>query len=157
MKTLILFIVLLVGQFTQAQASIDVYKFNNTEQETRFHALIKELRCPKCQNSSISDSNAELAKDLRERTYTMIIEGKSDQDILNYMMERYGDFVTYNPPLKPMTWILWFAPFIIGAGALAWLFIRKQTTKLITESEVLTNDEKQRLARLLADKSDKHS
>lgn len=154
MRTFILFIALLVSDMMLASASIDVYKFSNTEQETRFNTLVKELRCPKCQNSSISDSNAELAKDLRERTYSMIMEGKSDQDILNYMVERYGDFVTYNPPVKPTTWILWFAPFVIGFSALIGLAIRKRSSKIINQAETLSNEEKQRLARLLTDKSD---
>ncbi|QSA19380.1 cytochrome c-type biogenesis protein CcmH, partial [Vibrio furnissii] len=88
-------------------AAIDVYDFESPEQETQFQELSNTLRCPKCQNNSIADSNAELAKDLRHKVYEMTKEGKSKSEIVDYMIARYGNFVTYNPPFTLSTAILW--------------------------------------------------
>ncbi len=93
-----------------ARAAIDAYQFQDPVNEQRFRTLVQELRCPKCQNQNIADSNAPLAKDLRDRTYEMIQAGRADQEIMAFMTERYGDFITYRPPLRPITWLLWFGP-----------------------------------------------
>jgi cytochrome c-type biogenesis protein CcmH len=94
-------------------ASIEVYEFEKEETEQRFHGLIAELRCPKCQNQNLAGSNAEIAKDLKARIYQLINQGKSDAEIVDYLIERYGDFVTYRPPVKPSTLLLWFGPFAL--------------------------------------------
>ncbi len=120
-----------------AQASIDVYEFKTPEQEQRFKQLIDELRCPKCQNQNLADSNADIAKDLKSRVYKLINEGKSDEEITHYLVERYGDFVTYRPPFKPATWLLWFGPlslFVVFALVLLWRIRRVQ--KLPTDARV---------------------
>lgn len=96
-----------------AEAAIDVYDFNTPEEEKRFQALTEELRCPKCQNQTLADSNAELSKDLKSRIYTLMSEGKSDEEIINYLVERYGDFVRYRPPMSPLTLLLWFGPLVL--------------------------------------------
>ncbi|QUJ69142.1 cytochrome c-type biogenesis protein CcmH [Photobacterium sp. GJ3] len=106
-----------------AQASIDVYEFQTPEQETTYQELTATLRCPKCQNNNIADSNAELAKDMRQKVYEMLKQGKSKQDIIDYMIARYGNFVTYNPPVMPSTLILWLGPLcflLIGASVLVY-------------------------------------
>ncbi|MGL6172018.1 MAG: cytochrome c-type biogenesis protein, partial [Vibrio sp.] len=82
-----------------ALATIEVYDFDTPEQEKQFQDLGATLRCPKCQNNTIADSNAELAQDLRQKVYEMTKEGKSKAEIVDYMIARYGNFVTYNPPL----------------------------------------------------------
>ena len=112
-----------------AYATIDAYEFDDYEKEQRFRALIGELRCPKCQNQNISDSNAGLAKDIKDRAYRLINEGKSNQEITSYMVERYGDFITYRPPMKPSTWFLWFGPFVLTSLAIVILLIRKLKAK----------------------------
>ena len=97
----------------QALASIEAYEFESEESKQRYQSLIAELRCPKCQNQNLADSNAEIAKDLKARVYKLINQGKTNTEIVDYLIERYGDFVTYRPPLKPATWLLWFGPFIL--------------------------------------------
>lgn len=100
----------------------------DAELQTRYQALIAELRCLVCQNQNIAESNAPLAQDLRAQVKTMLIQGESDASIKAYMVERYGDFVLYRPPVKPQTWLLWGGPFLLlFAGLLiAWrLYHRK--------------------------------
>jgi len=111
-----------------ARAGINAYDFNDPAQETRFRTLITELRCPKCQNQDIADSDAPLAKDLKDIIYDKVRAGEPDEKILAFMQQRYGDFILYRPPLKPSTWILWFGPILfLGGGALALLtFIRRR-------------------------------
>ena len=98
-------------------APVVTYEFASEEQEALFNKLSNELRCLVCQNQSIADSNAELATDLRDEIYDMLQQGNSEEEIVEFMVARYGDFVLYNPPMKPMTWLLWFGPaFALLAG-----------------------------------------
>lgn len=100
-----------------AHAAIAVYEFETPEQEQRFRYLIEELRCPKCQNQSISDSDADIARDMRAQVAEMLREGRSDEEIVQFFVTRYGDFVTYKPPVNAETMILWAGPgvvFVIG-------------------------------------------
>lgn len=95
------------------QARIEVHEFASTEQEATYHKLIAELRCLVCQNQNLADSNAELAVDLRRKTYEMVRQDKSEQEIVTYMVDRYGEFVLYRPLLNRNTLLLWTGPFII--------------------------------------------
>ncbi len=88
-------------------------EFADVEQEKRFLNLIDELRCVVCQNQSVADSNAELAQDVRDLVRNKILEGQTDQQITDFLVERYGDFVLYNPPLKPKTYVLWLGPLVL--------------------------------------------
>jgi len=92
-----------------ALATIDVLQFKDEAQEQQFRQLTEELRCPKCQNNSIADSNSMIATDLRQKVYELMQEGKSKKEIVDYMVARYGNFVTYDPPLTPLTVLLWGA------------------------------------------------
>lgn len=92
-------------------ATIDNYQFTYLQQEKRFHSLISELRCLVCQNQNLADSNAPLAKDLRNEVYEQIIHGQSDSEIKKYLIQRYGDYVLFKPPMNKSTYILWFGPF----------------------------------------------
>ncbi len=94
-------------------AGIEVYRFDDPFDEQRYKALVTELRCLVCQNQNIADSNAELAQDLRQQTYEMIQKGESNEAIISYMVDRYGDFVLYRPPVKQSTIMLWVGPFMI--------------------------------------------
>ena len=96
-----------------AWAAIEALRFDSADQETRYRALINELRCLVCQNQSLADSNAPLAADLRKITYDMIVAGHSDNDVRDYMSDRYGDFVLYKPPLTATTLVLWAGPFLL--------------------------------------------
>lgn len=118
MRLLLLLLLTVLGQ--GALAAIDVYQFDTEEQETRFRVLTEELRCPKCQNQSIADSDAGIAQDMRERVARMIREGHDDQAIVDYFVDRYGDFVSYRPPVNAQTLVLWLGPAILlllGGGA----------------------------------------
>ena len=118
-----------------AFASLETRVFSNSDQESRYQQIIGELRCMVCQNQNLADSNADLAKDLRTKTYEMIISGRSDEEIVEFMVARYGNFVTYRPPLNGQTLLLWSTPgllLIIGI-VIAWRLVRpSQTNKLKT-------------------------
>jgi len=96
-----------------AFAAFEVQGFDDAEREARYKVLINELRCLVCQNQTIADSNAGLAKTLRQETFRMINEGATDEEIIKFMVTRYGDFVLYKPPLKAMTIVLWVGPFVL--------------------------------------------
>ncbi|MDO8939714.1 MAG: cytochrome c-type biogenesis protein CcmH [Methylicorpusculum sp.] len=124
MKILFL-IVLLFSQW--AQATIEIYEFPDPAHEQRYRALTEELRCLVCQNQNIADSHAELAQDLRRKVYEMINAGQSDDQIVQFMIDRYGDFVLYRPPLNPKTMILWLAPVLtVAAGLFGFWFLLKR-------------------------------
>lgn len=96
-------------------------------QERRAAALEGELRCLVCQNQTIADSHAGLAEDLRREVREQLAQGKSDTEVRDFMVQRYGDFVLYRPPLRHSTWLLWFGPFLLLAGAAALLVSRLRT------------------------------
>jgi len=96
-----------------AQAKVEVLSFDTPEHEERYNKLIAELRCLVCQNQNLADSNAELAVDLRRKTYEMVSKDKSEKEVAAYMVDRYGEFVLYRPPLNSNTLLLWTGPFII--------------------------------------------
>ncbi len=125
----------------QAAATIDAYEFNNMEEESRFRVMVAELRCPKCQNQNIADSNAGLAKDIKDRVHKLIQEGKSNSEITDYMVERYGDFITYRPPLNPTTWFLWFGPLIIAVLVGVGLLLRKLRSDAQSDPTITTAQE----------------
>ncbi|CAJ1875703.1 TPA: cytochrome c-type biogenesis protein [Aeromonas hydrophila] len=135
----------------QALAAIDVYTFDSDAQEQTFRELTKELRCPKCQNQDIADSNAGLAKDLRDKTYQMVREGKDKQEVVDYMVARYGNFILYNPPLMASTLILWLGPLlviVIGVGMVV-LRSRRRPAAATPADSALSAEEQRRLAALL--------
>ncbi|HHF7367085.1 TPA: cytochrome c-type biogenesis protein [Legionella bozemanae] len=88
------------------------YPLDSAQKEAQFNHLLKDLRCLVCQNQDLADSNAELAKDLRNQVYQMVKEGKSDSEISDYLIARYGDFILFNPPVKAVTLLLWFGPIL---------------------------------------------
>ena len=140
---------------TPAQAAIEVYEFSSPQQEKEFQQLTKELRCPKCQNQDIGDSDAELAKDLRDKTYVMLQEGNSKQEVIDYMVARYGNFILYKPPFMASTMILWFGPLIvIGLGLLV-VVVRTRKKPRETADQALSAEQEARLNELL--KQDKEN
>ena len=113
---------------THAQA-IEPMPFANHAQELRFQHLTQQLRCPMCQNETLADSNAPIARDLRNQIFQLMQQGKSDDEIKQYLVARYSDYVLYDPPLKPGTWLLWFGPLLIlcaGSGVVL-VAIRKRS------------------------------
>ncbi|EKE80804.1 cytochrome c-type biogenesis protein [Idiomarina xiamenensis] len=127
----------------------EVRQFDNAQQQQLYHQLINELRCPKCQNQTIADSNAPLAKDLRDRTAEMVQAGQSRQQIIDYMVARYGDFVHYQPPLTLATSVLWWGPAVIVLIGLATIVVLVRRQRRIAADETpLSDAERQRLAQL---------
>ena len=140
-------------------AAIDVYDFDSVQQEAQYRGLIEELRCPKCQNQNLAGSDAPIAQDLKQKTYDMVKEGRSDGEIRDYMQERYGDFITYKPPVRPSTWILWFFPPLLLITLIAgwfWQSKRRQRTAsgqsgmIVESAAALSVAEQAELDRLLS-------
>ena len=109
-----------------AFAQQDRYQFDSNEQAVRFEELTKELRCPKCQNQNIADSDAVVAKDLRERVLALVKDGKTKDEVIDYMIDRYGYFVHYDPPVTPATLILWVLPVLIVIIGFGFIVIRQR-------------------------------
>ena len=107
----ILFI--LLGNHQFVFSSIDVYEFDNDQKRAEFVTLTKELRCPKCQNQDIADSNAPIAADMRKEVHRLLVEGNNKETIIDYMIDRFGEFVTYKPKKSSETFILWYGPLIL--------------------------------------------
>jgi cytochrome c-type biogenesis protein CcmH len=127
---------LLLGTGTaQAGVTLEAFKFETKAEEQHFKELIEELRCLVCQNQSLADSDAELAHDLRAEVYDMIQAGKSDDEIVEFLVARYGDFVLYNPPVKPANYLIWFGPFVLllVAAFLLLRAIRRQKRTAVTD------------------------
>ncbi len=126
--------------------SIEVNDFETSEQQSRYTQLIENIRCPVCQGQSISGSNSELAKDLREKVREMILDSRSDADIYSFMVERYGDFVVYKPPLNIKTFLLWFAPLVVMILSLLFLF---RSTRQNKEKAVSLSGDLEKAKKLL--------
>lgn len=113
-----------------AFAQQDRYQFDSNEQAVRFEELTKELRCPKCQNQNIADSDAVVAKDLRDRVLALVKDGKSKDEVIDYMIDRYGYFVHYDPPVTPATLILWVLPVLIVIIGFGFIVIRQRKASI---------------------------
>ncbi|OKY26065.1 MULTISPECIES: cytochrome c-type biogenesis protein [Thalassotalea] len=156
MKMFTIIVILLLGMilsaFPDKALATDTYVFDNPVTEIRYKALIKELRCPKCQNQNLADSNAPIAKDLRREVFQLLQEGKADKEIVDFMVARYGEFVLYRPKVSPLTYVLWFGPLVlllIGIVVLV-LIVRKKPT--IDRSAKLSSQQKSQLDQILKDK-----
>lgn len=133
-------------------ARVSAFEFKTEEQEKAYKDLIQELRCLVCQNQNIADSNAELAQDLKRKTYEMVVSGKSKTEIADYMTQRYGDFVMYRPPVTQTTLLLWVGPFIILFIGVFFLIRVIRSRKQFQQSGILTEEEKAKAAALLKSK-----
>lgn len=142
-----------------SKAAIEVHEFKSEIDRQRYQSFIDEMRCPKCQNQNLSGSDSPIAMDLRRELYLMIDQGKSDQEIVNFMVERYGEFILYRPRLSPATLLLWAAPIlllVIGA-LLLWLIVRRRR-QLESAPGGLSRQERERLDALLkTDSNDKNN
>ena len=129
-------------------AGVEPRSFPTPVLADRYRALVEELRCLVCQNQSIADSNADLARDLRAKVDELLRAGRTDEEIVGYMAARYGDFVRYRPPVNAATALLWSGPFVLAALALAGLIVRIRR-RPPAASDGLTESERDRLARLV--------
>ncbi len=154
--TALLVVSLLLGATpASASATLEAFKFATEAEEVHFKDLIAEIRCLVCQNQSLADSDAELAHDLRVEVYEMVQEGRSDAEIIDFLVKRYGDFVLYKPPLKPQTWFIWFGPFVLLAIA-GFLLVRALRRQRQVPASEISDAERQRLDALLG-KTDEDS
>ena len=126
--------------------SIEVIDFETKNQESRYIQLIENIRCPVCQGQSIGGSNSDLAKDLRGKVREMILDNQSDPEIYSFMVERYGDFVVYKPPVSPKTYLLWFAPLLVLLLSFIYLF---RSTRKKTDNEVVSKNDLEKAKKLL--------
>ncbi|KGJ90452.1 cytochrome c-type biogenesis protein CcmH [Colwellia psychrerythraea] len=131
---------------------VDTYEFNDEVTKIRFQALTKELRCPKCQNQNLADSNSPIAADLRKELYELLQQGKADSEIVNFMVDRYGEFVLYRPRVSSLTYILWFGPIVlILLGFIVVIVIVRR--KPVAKSDlVLSKEQQDKLKNFLNDK-----
>jgi cytochrome c-type biogenesis protein CcmH len=137
----VLFALLLAFSGMAAAQAIDPLPFKDHAQEVRFQHLTRQLRCLVCQNEDLADSNADLARDLRHEVFGLMQQGKSDDQIKQYLVDRYSDFVLYDPPVKPSTLLLWFGPglFLLLGGALVLVTIRKRGRAARIDSRLVDN------------------
>ena len=143
--------VLLLVLASTAGAVIETYEFSNPQLEERYQELSGELRCPKCQNQNIADSNAPIAQDLRGLLYQQLEAGASDEEILDYMVARYGEFVRYRPRFSGATTLLWLAPLLLLVGGVVVAIVSLRTRKGRAEapSVHISEQDQQRLQELL--------
>lgn len=148
---------------TSSSAAIDALQFKSSQQEDDYHSLTQELRCPQCQNNNIADSNATIAVDMRAKVFELLNEGKNKNEIVDYMVQRYGNFVTYNPPITPATILLWILPLclLVLGGA---VILRRKPKYMpeynqsavkntqVSENSLLSAEDEKRLQALLNEK-----
>lgn len=153
---LIAAIIVLLGSLllpNAAYSQVDTFEFDTEEQQKRFRTLSDELRCPMCQNASLSGSTGGVAEDLRREIHRMIMEGMSDSEIIQFMFERYGDFILFRPRLTAGTVLLWFGPllFLLIGGLIAF-GIWRRARKISDSDTELDKSQQERLQQLLGDK-----
>lgn len=143
-----LFIVLLTIFSVSLCAAENQYQFNSAQEEQLFRELTAELRCPKCQNQNIADSDAVVAKDLRDRVLELVQAGNDKDQVVDYMIDRYGYFVHYKPPVTPLTLLLWILP--LGFVVLGFVFILLTQKKQAKKKAQWSEADEQKLAALIA-------
>jgi cytochrome c-type biogenesis protein CcmH len=141
-----------------ANAVIETYQFENDQQQERYRHFVDVLRCPKCQNQNLTGSNSPIARDLRRELHRMLLEGKSDEEIVEFMVARYGDYVLYDPPVQKNTYALWYGPMVLGLVCLVIIvfvvkrFSGQSSPIVLSEADtkrlenILSSDERQDLS-----------
>ncbi len=152
MKRILYAVGLMLASLGLAQASIDTYDFSTQAERDRYRTLVEELRCPKCQNQNIADSDAPIAMDMRDEIFKKLEEGQSNEEIVGFLVDRYGDFVRYKPPVNKSTLILWYGPaalLVIGFLMVAVIVLRRRSLRAGKDEQQLSGDEQDRLADIL--------
>ena len=137
MRVLMLLMCLLSS--LQLFAAEEILPFSDPKQQALFRELTHELRCPKCQNQNIADSNAVVAVDMRNKTYQLVQQGKDKSQVIEYMKLRYGDFVHYQPPLQLSTVWLWLLPVLLVIG-MVWFVIQKHQQQAVSETQTTSSE-----------------
>jgi len=152
-KYVLLVTSMVLGMYlSNIQAAIDPVEFSNPREEARYKNLIDQLRCLVCQNQTLADSNAELAQDLRREVYGMIKSGKTDDEITDFLVARYSDFVLYRPPVKSTTFLLWFLPGILAVLALVFVVVLIKKRSSDTTAPIIDADVEDRINKLVGPK-----
>tara|TARA_R110000772_G_scaffold161502_10_gene272646 strand:- start:1436 stop:1918 length:483 start_codon:yes stop_codon:yes gene_type:complete len=133
-------------------AAIEVYQFENDAQEERFKELSDQLRCPMCLNSNLSGSDAPIAADLRVEIYEQILDGRSNDEIIDFMTQRYGEFINYRPALNASTFVLWFGPLFLLLAGFVIIWRMGKNSQNSTESSELSAEEQVQLDKILSGK-----
>lgn len=133
-------------------AVVDIREFDTPQMESDYNKLIDELRCLVCQNQNLAESDAELAQDLRQQTFELLQQGQSRQQVMDYMVERYGDFVLYRPQVKTSTYLLWFGPFAL---LLLVLFVLYKYVKRPSDEKVVAEQAMDRARQILLQDEEK--
>ena len=153
MKRFIYVLGLTLACFGTAQASIDTYDFATQAERERYRVLVEELRCPKCQNQNIADSDAPIAMDMRDEIFKKLEKGESNEEIIGFLVDRYGDFVRYKPPVNSSTVVLWYGPaalLVFGFAMVAVIvFRRRRAGRTEQDDKQLSGDEQSRLSDIL--------
>lgn len=149
MKQRLLAALLLAVPLWSFAASVEIRRFDDPAKQARYEELIKELRCLVCQNQALSDSDADLAQDLRDEVYRIIQSGKTDQEAVAFLVDRYGDFVLYRPPFKPLTLLLWGGPLLLVLIGVTVLW-RQWHRHRGSETATLSDADREKLQRLSA-------
>lgn len=126
-------LILLVSAALPGLSATEVYEFENDEQRERFRRFTYELRCPQCQGQTLAGSDAMVSQDLKRELHRLILEGKSDQEIVDFMVSRYGDFVLYKPRFQANTYLLWLGPaalILIGLSVFGWVLYKRQPPEI---------------------------
>jgi cytochrome c-type biogenesis protein CcmH len=151
-----LFQIILIGLLPGfAFAAVDTFEFADQNQQQRYKQFIDEMRCPKCDNQSLSGSNSPIAEDLRQQLYTMVQNNKSDEEIVTYMVDRYGDFILYKPRLTTKTVFLWGAPILFLLIGLVILVVMLRNRRSVVVNQALSVNEREALDQLLKQYSNK--
>ena len=154
LSSIVLLVLVIAAPPLPAAVTLESFTFPTKAEEQHFKDVIGQLRCLVCQNETLADSDADLAHDLRAEVYEMMKSGKSDKEVIDFLVNRYGDFVLYNPPVKPSTYLIWYGPFVLLAIAVL-LLIRAVGRQRQVEQPEISAEERKRLERLLGDNAGK--
>ena len=152
----ILSVAFVLSMAVSAHAAIDVYTFETDAQREQYQALTKILRCPKCQNQDIADSNSPIASDMRREVHRLVREGKTEDEVVQFMVERFDEFVTYKPRVTVATYALWYGPWLLvamGVGIVILLVRSRRRTASVVEAgngDALSAEQRARLAAFIA-------
>ncbi len=135
-----------------AASPVDTYEFNDEVTKIRFQALSKELRCPKCQNQNLADSNSPIAADLRRELYELLQQGKADSEIVDFMVDRYGEFVLYRPRVSELTYVLWFGPAVLILLGIIIVIVIVRRKPVDKKNLSLSSEQQEKLKNLTNDK-----
>ena len=149
--TLITSLLMFLYASSSMASPVETFKFNDEVTKIRFQALSKELRCPKCQNQNLADSNSPIAADLRRELYELLQQGKADSEVVDFMVNRYGEFVLYRPRVSELTYVLWFGPAVLILFGIIIVIVVVRRKPVDKKELALDTEQQDKLKRFLKD------